>query len=211
MATFRFLYRDGVIAFDAPIVKDAELPLILGLNEQDMLHSRGANQMANTISFGDGIPLPVTRDCRHLWIRWTYSGDFLFTEAELTRLHYQFGHPGNRKMHGFLKRVKLEDLDKDTRAMLADIQARCRECKFLAPNSYVVQVAVPREDLVFNSEVFIDIMYIQGKAVLHLVDRAAHFRAATSIENDSTECVWRTFMDMWVLSYLGPPDNLRHD
>ena len=211
IATFRFPYGDTVITFDAPIVKDADTPLILGLRDQDRLLSKGVNQQTNCISFNDGPEMPVERDMGHLWIRWNYEEECLFTETELAKLHYRFGHPGIRRMHDFLKRIKLEDLDKNTRAMLADIQARCKECQFLAPKPYVVQVAVPREDLLFNSEVFIDIMYIQGKAVLHLVDRATHFQAARFLESDSTECVWRTFMEMWVLSYLGPPDNLRHD
>ncbi len=50
--------------------------------------------------------------------------------------------------------------------MLPDIQARCRECQLLAPKPYVVEVAVPRDDLLFNSEAVVDIMYIHGKPVL---------------------------------------------
>ncbi len=79
------------------------------------------------------------------------------------------------------------------------------------PKPYVVKVAVPYEDVIFSSEVILDIMYIQGKSVLHLVDRATHFQAARSLDEFSVDTVWKTFMEMWVLSYLGAPDNLRHD
>ncbi len=63
-------------------------------------------------------------------------------------------------MHDFLKQVKPNQVDEGTRAMLANIQARCRECQLLASKPYVVRVAVPRDDPLFNSEVVVDIMYI---------------------------------------------------
>ncbi len=90
-------------------------------------------------------------------------------------------------------------------------RARCIECQLLAPKPYVVQVAVPRDDLLFNSEVVVDIMYIQGKPVLHMVDMATHYQAARFLADEAAESVWRTFMEMWVLIYLGAPDKLRHD
>ncbi len=49
--------------------------------------------------------------------------------------------------------------------MLAEIQARCREWQLLAPKPYIVQCAVPRDDLLFNSEVVLDFIYIQVKSV----------------------------------------------
>ncbi len=48
----------------------------------------------------------------------------------------------------------------------------------MALKPYVVKVAVPYEDVMFNSAVIVDIMYIQGRLVLHAVDRATHFQEA---------------------------------
>ena len=211
IATFKFPYHDTIIKFDAPIVESSDIPLILGLDDQDKLLSPGVNQRDDTISFLGGAPMPVLRDRGHLWIRWNYEYECLFTEKELTKLHYRFGHPGVKRMHEFLKRASPDKVDKDTRSMLEKIQARCKECQYLAPKPFVVKVSVPHDGIVFNSEVVIDIMWIQGKHVLHVVDRATHFQAARFIPDDSTETIWRTFMQMWVLVYLGPPDNLRHD
>ena len=81
----------------------------------------------------------------------------------------------------------------------------------MAAKPYIVKVAVPRDDIFFNGEVVVDIMWIQGKHVLHVVDKATHFMAARFIPENLTETIWRTFLQMWVLVYLGPPDNLRHD
>lgn len=211
IATFKFPYGDTILSFNAPIVENSDTPLILGLNDQDKLLSSGADQKENSISFLNGPKIPLVREKGHMWLRWNYEEECLYTEKELTKLHYRFGHPGVKRMHDFLKRVKPDDLDENTRGMLESIQARCKECQYLAPKPYVVKVAVPHEDFIFNSEVVVDIMYIQGKSVLHVVDRATHFQAARFLQDDSTESIWRTFMQMWVLVYLGAPDNLRHD
>ncbi len=95
--------------------------------------------------------------------------------------------------------------------MLGEIHSKCKKCQYLAPKPYVVKVAVPRQDVLFNSEVIIDIMYIQGRSALHGVDKASHFQAANFLQDDSFECVWKAFMQIWTLTYLGAPNNLRHD
>ena len=65
--------------------------------------------------------------------------------------------------------------------------------------------------MIFNSEIVIDIMWIQGKDVLYAVDRAMRFQAVRFIPDDSSKTILRTFMQMWILVYLGPPDSLQHD
>eukprot|EP00171_Calliarthron_tuberculosum_P001205 IDg1205t1 len=58
-------------------------------------------------------------------------------------------------MHDFLKRVKPEEVKKETRSMLDTIMAQCKECQYLAPKPYVVKFAVHYDDLMFNSEVIV--------------------------------------------------------
>jgi len=116
-------------------------PLILGLKDQDMFRSRGADQRNNTIAFFDGPDIPVIRESGHLWLRWDYSTECLYTKQELTKLHYRFGHPGIQRMHSFLKRVKPDEVNKDTRKVLEEIHAKCKECQYLSPKPYVVKVS----------------------------------------------------------------------
>ena len=59
----------------------------------------------------------------------------------------------------------------------------------MAPKSSVVKVNVPCEDIVFNSEVLIDIMWIQGIHVLHVFNKVTQFIAALLIPDDSTEVI----------------------
>ncbi len=62
VSTFKFPYFDSIIEFDAPIVENSDTPLILGLNDQDRLQCRGADQRNNTIAFLDGPEIPLTRE-----------------------------------------------------------------------------------------------------------------------------------------------------
>ncbi len=50
---------------------------------------------------------------------------------------------------------------RQTGAALEDIQSKCKECPYLAPQPYIVKFAVPYEDVMLNGEVIVDIMYIE--------------------------------------------------
>ena len=52
---------------------------------------------------------------------------------------------------------------------------------------------------------------IQGKSVLHMVDLATHFSAASFLKSQSSSEVWKTRQSLWNLVYIGPPDHLSVD
>ena len=99
-------------------------------------------------------------------------------------------------MHEVLTRSSPEQMDKETRAMLEKRHTGCKVCQYLAPKPFVVKVSVPREEIIFNSKVVIDKMWIQGRHVTHIMDKAIHFHADRIILDDSTKKIWYTFMQM---------------
>lgn len=211
IATICFPSHDTSIKINVLIASKFDSSMILGLREMDRLGSTGANQLEGTISFRGEKQIKTVKDQAHIWIRWDYATESLFTEAEVAKLHYRFGHPSVQRMHDFLKRVRPIETDKDTPVLLESIRSKCKECQFLAPKPFVVKVSVPQNDIVFNHEVIMDTMYIQGKTWLHVVDRGTHFQAARFLNGDSSEEVWQTFMQMWTLTYVCAPNNLKHD
>ncbi len=90
VSTFKYPYYDSIIA------QNSDTPLILGPNDQDRLHCRGGDQRNNTIAFFDGPEIPLTREKGHLWLRWDFGTECLYTKKGLTKLHYCFGHPAFR-------------------------------------------------------------------------------------------------------------------
>ncbi|KAI1769721.1 hypothetical protein F4818DRAFT_435441 [Hypoxylon cercidicola] len=54
-------------------------------------------------------------------------------------------------------------------------------------------------------------MYIGGKPVLHVVNKATSFQAAKFLQNMTAKHTWDTLRLIWIDTYLGPPDNLIFD
>jgi hypothetical protein len=49
-------------------------------------------------------------------------------------------------------------------------------------------------------------MYIEGRAVLHIIDEATRFNAAHWLPNLSAKTTWDTLRMAWIDTYVGPPD-----
>lgn len=57
----------------------------------------------------------------------------------------------------------------------------------------------------------VDVIYIKGKPVLHLVDEATHYMAAVFLRNLKSETIWRAILKCWSHVYVGPPEFLHID
>lgn len=79
----------------------------------------------------------------------------------MNALHYRLGHLVQRRMHEFLKNVKPNQFNSETRAMLEKIQSKCKECQYFVPKPCFVKVLIKWEEIMLKSEVIIGIMYIQ--------------------------------------------------
>lgn len=128
------------------------------------------------------------------------------TEVELRRLHRRFGHPSVRRLQEILDRA---GHDSDTR-VLQHLTKYCEHCQKhgRSPGRFSFSI---KEDVEFNFNVIVDIFYIQGKPVLHLVDEATAFQAGRWLQNISAKHVWDQLRICWIDSYLGPPDFISAD
>lgn len=63
----------------------------------------------------------------------------------------------------------------------------------------------------FNHSVQVDTMFLLVKPVLHMIDMATHFSAATLLRSQSAKEIWPTIQSLWSLVYIGPPDHLTVD
>ena len=65
-----------------------------------------------------------------------------------------------------------------------------------------------REDINFNYSIIVDIMYIDRKPVLHIVDEGTRYQAGRWLQNISVKHTWDTLRVCWIDTYLGPPDQI---
>src|SRR5271156_2353543 len=63
-----------------------------------------------------------------------------------------------------------------------------------------------RDDVDFNYCIIVDIMYISGSPLLHVVDEGTRFQAGRWLENISAKHTWDVLRMCWIDTYLGPPD-----
>ena len=62
-----------------------------------------------------------------------------------------------------------------------------------------------------NEGLILDIMYINGKPIFHIVDECTHFSAARFLPDVSTKTVWATIVECRASVYTGLPNSLRAD
>ena len=68
-----------------------------------------------------------------------------------------------------------------------------------------------KEDITFNYYVIVDIMYISGKPLLYIVDKATRFQTGRWLQDISARHTWDVLRMCWIDTYLGPPDLIAHD
>jgi len=102
--------------------------------------------------------------------------------------------------------------------ILEEIAAKCEACqRFTVPPMRFKTSLQTEEELVFGDEISIDLMYIDNCAILHVVDTATRFSAATFLDKhgenygQSVDGIWLALNACWVTLYTGYPNRLRTD
>lgn len=145
-----------------------------------------------------------------LYYEW-FEEKALVSYEELYKLHRSFGHPSVSALYNLLKRARPSEANSEVREAIKQITKRCKICSELASKPKRFKLTIGNENQAFNSVVAMDVMYLRGKPVLHIVDEATHFASAMFLKNVTSLEVWKTFLRCWVHVYLGPPDYLRVD
>lgn len=129
------------------------------------------------------------------------------TDVELRRLHRRFGHPSVDRLSHLLKGAGHTDVDASA---LEAISKFCHHCQLhsSAPQRFKFNL---KDDVDFNYEIIVDIMYLLGLPVLHVVDLATSFQAGRFVASLSTKDAWEALRQCWIDTYLGPPDRIVHD
>lgn len=208
----------GTVDVDTPIgtiqfhVIEAMTPFLLSLKDMDNLDIFFDNTKNIVVRREPYMTAPVVRRFGHPFLMWDYSlASFLtesfdtdtcfLTDTELRRLHRRFGHPSVGRLHKLLTRA---GHDADTEA-LEYITKFCHHCQIHGKSPGRFRFTV-RDDVEFNHSIIVDVMYIDGKPVLHIVDEATRFNAACWLANISSKHIWDMIRMIWIDMYLGPPD-----
>ena len=190
-------------------VVQADIPLLIGLDllhEEKLVADNVRNKLVNTVSNWE---MPITRKFGHLYLCWSKS--ILFTKSELIRLHRHFYHPFPDRLMGLIKKSSPEQADQNTRRILKEISEACSTCQKYSRPPERFKVSLPNDEIIFNHTLALDLMWLNSKAVLHVVDTQTHFSSAAFLRGQTVEDVWDAFMFCWVTQYTGFPVKIKTD
>ncbi|KAI0992762.1 hypothetical protein K3495_g15423, partial [Podosphaera aphanis] len=194
----------GRISFQ---VVQADTPFLLCVQDMDKLQVY-FNNLNDELVLQDGSRLPVVRVFNHPFVVWGRASTNYLTDIELRQLHRRFGHPSVNRLVRTLERAGHQD--PHHRSLLEKITKFCEYCQKhgRSPGRFKF---VLKEDTYFNQLLVIDVLFIDGDPVLHVVDESTSFQAAKWLTNLSAAHTWDTLRLCWIDVYTGPPEILVHD
>ena len=121
--------------------------------------------------------------------------------------HKHFGHASSNKI---LKLIKLSGIvDKELFDLVNEIGEKCTVClKYTkAPLKSVVGFSLSRD---FNAVISVDLKEINGFEILHLIDHATSYSAATIVKSKQKEEIVKAIFKIWI-TLFGPPNEILSD
>ena len=175
----------GSLLLDTPIgiiefhVVEADTPFLLCLEDMDKLNVY-FNNLENVV-ITSTKSVPMVRRFGHPFLLWDKSlqsfiansfnnNPCFLTDTELRQLHRRFGHPSAEKLHKVLERSGHETDKK----IIDNLTKYCTHCQKHGklPSRFKFTL---KEDTNFNYSILVDIMYIDGSLILHIVNEAIRF------------------------------------
>ena len=134
-------------------------------------------------------------------------------EAQLRRLHRQFGHPSEKRWELFMKLCREGVWTKKKKQIMERIYEKCETCKVFkkTPPKPVVKLPITCE---FNKIVTLDLKEKKTgrfNYILHVIDAFTRLSASAFITNKQTDTVVNQFARIWISVGYGSPGKMWTD
>jgi hypothetical protein len=204
----RIPFCDSSFVVEAAIVP-LDVPFLLGLDAMDKFELE-LNIAEDKLS-RHGKSESITRSRGHLVYGWPPSmRNICFTKLELFRAHRSFAHPSPGKLYRLLLRARPESAPKDLLADLQRISDHCSTCQRFSKRPLRFMTALPSE-YGLGEEISVDLMSLQGRSVLHVVDSSTSYSSAAFLTAETAIGVWQALVTCWITFMPGFPRTIRSD
>lgn len=158
------------------------------------------------------VPLSSGKS-RHAYVRIGNHNavDIFFTRSQLVRLHCDFLHPSVDKLFNLIRKARPEEASTETKRVLEDITKNCDPCQRIQNAPHHFRVSFGTLEARFKEGIMVDVMTIDGKKVLDVVDEGTRFSDARFLADERTSAVWKTLLECWVTIYTGLPNRMLVD
>ena len=158
-----------------------------------------------------GHPLLLWKESLFRQISSSLVDSCYFITPELNCLHRWFRHPSVRKLNALLEQSGYS-VEKKALEELTKLGHQC-QMNARAPGRFKFNLRF--DSVQFNSNIYIDIMYLDignsKSLVLHVIDEATAFSAARCIKSVSAKTALDALRLYRIDLYQGPPDLIMHD
>ena len=110
-----------------------------------------------------------------------------------------------------MKKARQEETTAETLSILQDLSKRCNPCQRIHTAPTRFSVSFGAENARFNERVLLDIITIDGKPILYIVDEGTRFSAARFVPDVSTTTIWSIILHWWATIYTGLPNRMLVD
>ncbi|KAI0995592.1 hypothetical protein K3495_g12589 [Podosphaera aphanis] len=157
-----------------------------------------------------GHPFLLWDTSLHMLIQDSFAHNPCYLKTtELKRLHRRFGHPSVDRLYRILNRAGYDD-NNNHREILRRITQFCHHCQKYGGSLGRFKFTL-KDDVRFNYCIVVDIMYIDGSPLLHVIDESTKFQAGRWLQNLTAKHTWDMLCTCWIDTYIGPPDIISHD
>ena len=194
----------------------ADIPAVLGmqvLDSESLIADTVVNRLTKrerlqykegTIGyFGEWSMLIVRPKSNHVFTQTCFLPKIYSTRAQLWKLHWQFFDPSAQKLFNHLRRARPEEATPETLNTLRNLSKRCDLCERIKNAPTRFRISFGAETVRSNAIVLLDVIYIDGKPVLHIVDEVTHLSTAQLHPDVSTKTIRKTILQCWATTYTG--------
>lgn len=119
----------------------------------------------------------------HVFLEWNHHS-ILFTRSELTRIHLHFMHPAAYCLFYLIKWANPANATDSVKELVDELTAACLSRKEYKSRPLRFKVNITPSKLVFNQSVSIDILSLEEKMALHVVDGHNNYRNAIIVRSE---------------------------
>ena len=123
------------------------------------------------------------------------------------KLHRQFAHPSPERLIKLIENSNYRNQKLNEKIL--EISADCDVCKKYKKRSPRPVVGMPLATQ-FNEVVAMDIKFIEGQPILHMIDCLTRYSASAIVPNKKPESIISTIFKNWI-SIFGPPHTFLSD
>lgn len=194
-------------------IVSADTPFLFSLQDIDNLRVKFDN-LENVLLHQKNIP--IIRKNGHPFLLLNISSSMAYTSedmqechltiSQLRQLHRSFGHPSVRRLQRVLER---SGHDVDVKAFKR-LNNFCNEFQLNGKSPGRFKFTL-HDDCELKFSIYIDIFYLDGQPILHVVDESTRFQAARWVKNMTAQHAWEALRACWIDVYIGPPDMIIYD